>query len=92
MKKNEKAIKKLVELGRKNGCLTYEELNDIIPDTVVSSEDLDNIFTVLGKEDIKIVDSKEAAEAFMKKESAKEEDPEKEPAKERKCRYHARRA
>ena len=74
MNRKEKAIDKLVELGRKKGCLTYEELNDIIPDTIVSAEEIDRIFSLLGNEKIKIVDSKEAAEKFMKKEAKEEEE------------------
>ena len=70
MTKQEKTINKLLEVGREKGCLTYEELNNIIPDTIVSSEEIDKIFTLLGEENIKIVDSKEAAQAFAKKEKA----------------------
>ena len=48
------------------------ELNDILPDTIVSSEEIDYIFTLLGSENIKIVDSKEAAEELMRKNAAAE--------------------
>jgi RNA polymerase primary sigma factor len=72
MSKQEKTMNKLVEIGKRKGCLTYEELNDIIPDTIVSSEEIDKIFALLGNENIKIVDSKEAAEEFIKKEAAEE--------------------
>ncbi|MEE8359571.1 MAG: RNA polymerase sigma factor RpoD [Candidatus Omnitrophota bacterium] len=74
MTKQEKTINKLLEAGRENGCLTYEELNNIIPDTIVSPEEIDKIFTLLKEENIKIVDSKEAAQAFVKKEDAQAED------------------
>jgi len=65
--KAKKAIDKLIAIGRDKGCLTYEELNIILPDTIVSSEEIDRIFTLLGNENIKIVDSKEAADALTKK-------------------------
>lgn len=81
MKKHEKAMDKLIEIGKKKGCLTYEELNEIIPDNIVSSDDIDKIFTLLGDEKIKIVDSKEAREELLQKEAQGEESQEK-PAKE----------
>ena len=67
MGKAKKVINKLIELGRKKGCLTYGELNDILPDKIVSSEEIDRIFTLLGNENIKIVDSKERAQVIAKK-------------------------
>lgn len=82
MGKKEKALDKLLEVGKKKGCLTYEQLNEIIPDTIVESDEIDKIFTVLSNENIKIVDSKEAAEEHMKKVSEEEERAEKEPPKE----------
>ncbi|MFH1752992.1 MAG: RNA polymerase sigma factor RpoD [Candidatus Omnitrophota bacterium] len=75
MTKNDKTINKLLEAGKKKGCLTYEELNAIIPDTIVSSEEIDKIFTLLGEENIKIVDSKEAAQEIARK---KDDDPDEE--------------
>lgn len=82
MGKKEKVLDKLLEIGKKKGCLTYEELNEIIPDTIVASDEIDKIFTVLGNENIKIVDSKEAAEEHMKKVSEEEEGAEKSQPKE----------
>ena len=62
-----KAVEKLIEKGKEKGCLTYEELNNILPETIVSSDEIDRIFTLLGNENIKIVDSKAAAEEFVRK-------------------------
>jgi RNA polymerase primary sigma factor len=50
-------IKKLLSLGKDKGYLTYDEVNDIIPEDVVSSEEIDEILTILGNEHIDIVDS-----------------------------------
>ena len=66
-KKGKNQIDRLIAIGKEKGCLTYKELNEILPDTIVSSEELDDIFTLLGNENIRIVDSKEAAEELMKK-------------------------
>lgn len=67
MEDSKKAIDRLIEIGKDKGCLTYEELNNILPDTIVSSEEIDRIFALLGDENIKIVDSKEAAEDLIQK-------------------------
>ncbi len=54
-----KDIKKLISVGRKKGYLTYEEINDLLPEEVISSNEIDNVFTLLGKEDIEILDAEE---------------------------------
>jgi RNA polymerase primary sigma factor len=59
---------KLVALGRKKGHLTYEEINDFLPDEVISSEQIEKVFAVLEKENIEIVDSEEEAILANKKE------------------------
>jgi len=50
-------IRKLLSLGRDKGYLTYDEVNDIIPEDVVSPEEIDEILRILGSENIEIVDS-----------------------------------
>ncbi|NQU73122.1 MAG: RNA polymerase sigma factor RpoD [Candidatus Omnitrophica bacterium] len=56
-----KGLKELLVVGRKTGQLTYEEVNKILPDDVVSPEDIDEILTILGEEKIKIVDTHQEA-------------------------------
>lgn len=53
----EASIKKLIELGKQKGFLTYEEINDMLPEDLVGSEDIDEVLTALGSENIEIVDS-----------------------------------
>ena len=50
-------IKKIIALGRQKGFLTYDEVNDMLPEDIESSEDIDQIFQMLGNEDIQIVES-----------------------------------
>lgn len=59
LKKRIKGLKKLIELGRKTGHLTYDQLNDILPDDITSSDQIDQIFSILDDENIRIVDSTE---------------------------------
>ena len=55
-------MEKIIALGRQKGFLTYDEVNDLLPEEVSSSEDIDHIFDILGNEDIQIVESGEEAE------------------------------
>lgn len=64
-----KGLKELLAAGKEKGHLTYEEVNNILPEDVVSSEEIDEILTILGEENIKIIDANQEA----KKEVASEE-------------------
>jgi RNA polymerase primary sigma factor len=47
---------KLIEMGKAKGFLTYEEINDHMPDDVVSTEQIDSWLSSLGDHGIAIVD------------------------------------
>ncbi|MEW5768021.1 MAG: RNA polymerase sigma factor RpoD [bacterium] len=47
--------KKLINLGRARGEITYDEINEILPDTL-SPEDIEGVFVQLTQEGIDIVD------------------------------------
>ena len=78
-KHKNKTLRKLLSLGKEKGYLTYEQINGILPEDVVSSEEIDELFTILGEEDIQIVDSESAKgiekEAAREKEEDKKEEP-----------------
>jgi RNA polymerase primary sigma factor len=62
MKKKEyanKGLQKIVELGRQKGFLTYDEVNDLLPENLSSSQDIDKLFELLGDEDIQVVETEE---------------------------------
>ncbi len=67
-------LKKLIALGKEKGRLTYEQLNDILPEDVTSSEEIDEILTALGNENIEIVDSEEEAKGDAAHQDADDED------------------
>jgi RNA polymerase primary sigma factor len=48
---------KLIELGKSKGYLTYDEVNDNMPDDITSSDQIDDWLSALGEEGIEIVDS-----------------------------------
>jgi len=52
----EAGIKRIIDMGKEKGHLTYDEINDMLPKEVVSSEALDGVFDRLDGENIKIVD------------------------------------
>jgi len=54
-----KNLEKIVALGRQKGFLTYDEVNDLLPEDIFSSEDIDRLFELLGNEDIPVVERPE---------------------------------
>ncbi len=49
-------VKKLIELGKSNQEVTYDEINDIIPDKLLNSEKIDEIFILLNQLGIDVVE------------------------------------
>jgi RNA polymerase primary sigma factor len=56
-----KKIKELIRLANKQGHLTYANINDTLPEDVVSAEEIDSIIMLLRGMDIEIIDAKEVA-------------------------------
>jgi RNA polymerase primary sigma factor len=71
-------VKELVRLSKEQGYLTYNDINDALPDNVVNPDDLDEIYTQLHNLDVEIVDQ---AEVDVVKQPEVEEDDNKEDAK-----------
>jgi RNA polymerase primary sigma factor len=55
-------IKGLFEEGRKKGYITYDELNSVLPDDMVSPEKLDRILSMLDDMGIELVEGAETGE------------------------------
>ncbi len=51
----------ILKVGKEKGYITFKQVNDILPDEVVSSAEIDDILLMLGENDIKIVDQEEKA-------------------------------
>jgi len=56
LKSKSEHVSKILAVGREKGYITYKQVNDILPDDVVSSEEIDDILQMLGENDIKVVD------------------------------------
>jgi RNA polymerase primary sigma factor len=52
-----KEVQQLIDLGKSKGFLTYEEVNDALPQDVVAPDQIDDVISALGDEDIQIVDA-----------------------------------
>ena len=57
----EQQIQTLIERGKERGFLTYEEMNDSLPDDVVSPERLDRILMLLDELGVDLIDELELA-------------------------------
>jgi len=55
-----KDVEKIIILGKQKGFVTYDDVNELLPEGIFSSDDIDRIFDLLGDEDIQIVESQEA--------------------------------
>jgi RNA polymerase primary sigma factor len=62
------SLKKLIDTGKNKGYITYEELNDDLPEDVVSSEYIDDLMMMFEELDIMVIDeaSKEEIEKSKK--------------------------
>ncbi len=49
-------IKQLIQLSNEKGFLTYEDINEILPEDVVSSDEIDSVLILLRSMDIEIID------------------------------------
>jgi len=77
-KEKNKRIRELIKISSKKGFITYDDINEILPDDVVSGDEIDAIMILLRGMDINILESEEAGEesvkaAKMKKAEKKEE-------------------
>ncbi|MFO8007668.1 MAG: RNA polymerase sigma factor region1.1 domain-containing protein, partial [Candidatus Brocadiia bacterium] len=74
----EQEIKELIERGKQQGYLTYEELNDFLPEDVVSPEYIDEILLTLDEKGIELIDESKLDEKGLFVEEEEEEEEEKE--------------
>ena len=55
-------VKAILELGTSRGYLTYEELNDKLPDEVVSPDKLDSLLMMIDEMGIRLIDESDVGE------------------------------
>ena len=53
-------IKKIISIGKANGEITYDEINEYLPEKIVNSERIDDVFTLLNQMGIEVVEEYES--------------------------------
>ncbi len=54
--KDKSEVKQLIAKGKDKGFVTYDDVNDSLPDDIASADDLDDLMGTLADEDISVVD------------------------------------
>src|SRR6056297_1504763 len=75
-KNNPEEVQQLIDMGKEKGFLTYDEVNDMLPASMVSSEQLEDVMSMFGEMDIEIVDSDDKVSATKEDDSEEEEESE----------------
>ena len=66
-KRNMEDLRRLISMGKERGYLTYDEVNSILPDELVSSEKIDDMMMIFDEMDIEVVDSSQQAKMLKEK-------------------------
>ncbi|MDK1031187.1 MAG: RNA polymerase sigma factor RpoD [Planctomycetia bacterium] len=61
-----KSLKALVAHGRLHGYITYDEMNDMLPEEIISPDKLDGILATLDELGVDVIDDAEAEERGLK--------------------------
>src|SRR3989338_3523483 len=75
-------LAQIITVGRDKGRLTYDELNNLLPEDVASPEEIDELLTLLGKKHIESVDKPSSVSASRLEESSEEKEQREEEAAE----------
>ncbi|MDO8720656.1 MAG: RNA polymerase sigma factor RpoD [Syntrophales bacterium] len=67
-------FKKLISLGEEKGFLTYDDVNDLLPTDIVSSEQIDDIIMLFGEKNIDIIDTDKGEKLVVKKAERESDD------------------
>ena len=52
-------VRQLINIGKEKGYLLYDEVNELLPADITSSEELDDLFNTFGSAGIEVVDSEQ---------------------------------
>ncbi|MDH3898072.1 MAG: RNA polymerase sigma factor RpoD [Deltaproteobacteria bacterium] len=66
-KRNMEDLRRLISMGKERGYLTYDEVNSILPDELVSSEKIDDMMMIFDEMDIEVGDSSQQAKMLKEK-------------------------
>jgi RNA polymerase primary sigma factor len=60
---SDQAVKKMIKVAKSRGYITYDELNEVLPSSEVSSEQIEDIMSMLSDMGINVIDAEEVEEA-----------------------------
>ncbi len=69
-------VKELILMGKERGYLLYDEVNDLLPEGICSSDELDSIFSLFGSAGIEVIDSEQKFQDETKKDDKRGDDSE----------------
>src|ERR1041385_119087 len=50
-------VRQLINIGKEKGYLLYDEVNELLPAEITSSDELDDLFNAFGSAGIEVIDS-----------------------------------
>ncbi|MFN3246040.1 MAG: RNA polymerase sigma factor region1.1 domain-containing protein, partial [Leptonema sp. (in: bacteria)] len=68
-------VKQIIKIGKTNGEITFDEINELLPEKIINSEKIEEVFTILHDMGIRIVEEyshteeEESFEEELKKET-----------------------
>ncbi|NWF56047.1 MAG: RNA polymerase sigma factor RpoD [Syntrophaceae bacterium] len=71
-------VKALIHMGKKKGFLTYDEVNNLLPPDIVSSDQIDDLMMMFGEMDIEVVDAAHKVKVSKQRDEAEALPPEEE--------------
>ena len=66
-KSNMEDLRRLISIGKEKGYLTYDEVNRVLPEELVSSEKIDDMMMIFDEMDIEIIDSSQKGKVLKEK-------------------------
>ncbi len=70
---NEK-IRQLIRQSKEQGYLTFDDINEALPDSIENQDEIDNVLSILQNLDIEIIESEEVESFKQRQEEAEEEE------------------
>jgi len=63
-------VQQLIDIGKEKGYLTYDEVNDVLPADMVSSDQIEDVMSMFGEMDIEVVDSDQKIDTLPERQNA----------------------
>jgi RNA polymerase primary sigma factor len=67
-------VRELIIMGKERGYLLYDEVDDLLPEGVCSSDELDSVFSLLGSAGIEVIDTEQEFAEEGKRDDKRDED------------------